>query len=348
MNKRRRPAKRWLRNLLILLLAGLAVHLLLPQIATLEHSIQVIKGMTWWAVALAGVAQVVSYLGSGLLLTATAAMTGGRLSPVRGALITAASNSVGLIAAGVVGSGAATARWIRKGGATREGAVLALWLPGLAGNGILLLVAVLGLFYLLVAHDLTTPQLLGFGLMLLILSLLAAMIAWGARRRLQLGSLAVRLAGRWAALRRRAFDPAPTQSAVARLFDGLDTLRSGGWHGPALGAAANIAFDMLTLYLVFVAAGHRISPEVLLAGYGLPLLLGKIPLLPGGVGVVESSMASLYASLGVPKEVAVVVVLTYRFVSFWLPSLLGFALVPYFQRSAGGSAGEPTLRQSSV
>jgi uncharacterized protein (TIRG00374 family) len=348
LNKPDRPAKRWLRNLLTLLLVGLAVHLVLPQIATLEHSIQVVKGMTWWAVALAAVAQVVSYLGSGLLLTAIAAMTGGRLSHVRGALITAASNSVGLIAAGMVGSGAATARWIRKGGATREGALLALWLPGLAGDGILLLVAVLGLFYLLVVHDLTTLQALGFGLILLILSLLVAVIAWGAHQRLQLGSLAVRLAGRWAALRRRAFDPVLIQSSVARLFDGLDTLRSGGWRGPALGAATNIAFDMLTLYLVFVAAGHRISPEVLVAGYGLPLLLGKVPLLPGGVGIVESGMASLYTSLGVPKEVAVVVVLIYRLLSFWLPSLLGFALVPYFQRSAGGPAHEPTLRQDSL
>ena len=34
------------RTLLFLVLLGLAVHLLLPQIATLEHSLQVIKGMT--------------------------------------------------------------------------------------------------------------------------------------------------------------------------------------------------------------------------------------------------------------------------------------------------------------
>jgi uncharacterized membrane protein YbhN (UPF0104 family) len=68
MNEPPRPAGRWLRNLLTLLL-GLAVHLILPQIATLEHSLQVIQSMTWWAVALAAGAQVLSYLGSGVLLT---------------------------------------------------------------------------------------------------------------------------------------------------------------------------------------------------------------------------------------------------------------------------------------
>jgi uncharacterized protein (TIRG00374 family) len=98
---------------------------------------------------------------------------------------------------------------------------------------------------------------------------------------------------------------------------------------------------MLTLYLVFVAAGHRVSPAVLLAGYGLPLLLGKAPLLPGGVGIVESTMTALYTGLGVPNAVVVVVVLIYRFFSFWLPSLLGFPLVPYLQHVAVGLKDEP-------
>jgi uncharacterized protein (TIRG00374 family) len=342
MNESPRPARHWLRNLFTLLLLGLAVHLVLPQIATLKHSLLVIKGMTWWAVALAAGAQVVSYLGSGVLLTAIAAMTGGRLSVVRGTLITAASNSVGLVAGGVVGSGVVTARWVHRSGASSEGALLALWLPGLVGDGVLLLVAILGLLYLLLVHQLTALQALSFGLILLLLSLLVAGIAWAVHRRPQVANLAARLAGRWAALRHRAFDPARIQASVARLFDGWDRLGQRGWLGPALGAAINIAFDMLTLYLVFVAAGHQVSPEVLLAGYGLPLLLGKVPLLPGGVGIVESGMAALYTSLGVPKEVAVVVVLIYRLLSFWFPSLLGFTLVPYLQHAASGFEAKPT------
>jgi uncharacterized membrane protein YbhN (UPF0104 family) len=91
MNGSPRPARRWLRDLLALLLLGLAVHLILPQIATLEHSLQVIQGMAWWAVGLAAGAQVLSYLGSGVLLQAIVAMTGDRLSVVRSTLITTAS-----------------------------------------------------------------------------------------------------------------------------------------------------------------------------------------------------------------------------------------------------------------
>jgi uncharacterized membrane protein YbhN (UPF0104 family) len=37
----------------------------------------------------------------------------------------------------------------------------------------------------------------------------------------------------------------------------------------------------------------------------------------------------------------VVVILIYRFFSFWLPSLLGFPLIPYLQHAASGCEGEP-------
>lgn len=67
-------------------------------------------------------------------------------------------------------------------------------------------------------------------------------------------------------------------------------------------------------------------------GYGLPRLLAKFAIiLPGGVGLVEGGMAALYHSLGVPELVTVIVVLAYRMMSFWLPMLIGFPLIPYLQ-----------------
>ena len=95
-----------------------------------------------------------------------------------------------------------------------------------------------------------------------------------------------------------------------------------------------MAFDVLTLYFLFVAAGNNISLGVLLAGYGLPLLLGKVAfIIPGGVGVVESSMAVLYNGLGIPAATTAVVVLGYRLISFWVPSLAGFPIAAYLHRS---------------
>jgi uncharacterized membrane protein YbhN (UPF0104 family) len=316
----------------LLLVLGLAVHLILPQITTLERSLQVLKDMKLWAVALAVAMQALSYAGSGVLLRAIVATVGGRLSVVRGTLITTAAYSIGLVAGGMVGNAAATYRWLRGSGVDAEGALLAGWLPALLYDAALVVVAVFGLLYLLVVHQLTTFQVITFASVLLLLALIASIGLWGVGHRPQLTALAVWVAGRWAGLRRRPYDPTATQAATDRLFHAWDVLRAGGWRGPALGAALNTGFDMLTLYCLFVAAGHAVSPGVLLAGYGLPLLLGKMPVLPGGLGIVESTMAALYDGLGVPDGVTVVVILVYRFLSFWLPTLLGFPLVPFLQR----------------
>jgi uncharacterized protein (TIRG00374 family) len=64
---------------------------------------------------------------------------------------------------------------------------------------------------------------------------------------------------------------------------------------------------------------------VLFAGYGLPLLLAKMAfIVPGGVGVIETSMAALFTSQGVPGDIALVVILGYRLLSFWIPIMIGF------------------------
>jgi uncharacterized protein (TIRG00374 family) len=332
-----RPKVRLARYLVPLVLLGLGVHILLPQIATMEHSLQVIRGMRLWAVALAVLAQILAYLGNGYLLGTLVAVTGEQLSVLRGTVIFTAAASVGLSGGGLPGSVATTYRWTRGSGINTEGATLAGWLPMLFTNATLIVAGIFGLIHLLIAHELSIWQAIGFGLMLLLLLLVASAAAWGVHHRSQLTALAVRLGQRWAALRRRPYDPGPTEAAVARWFSAWNALRNGGWRGPVIGATLNTAFDMLTLYFLFIAVGHPVSLGILLSGYGLPLLLGRVSFLPGGVGLVEGTMAALYDGLGVPSGVTVVVVLIYRFFSFWLPLLIGFPLILYLQHVAGNT-----------
>jgi uncharacterized protein (TIRG00374 family) len=335
-----RPVARAVRYLLPLALLGLAVHVLLPQIATFEHSLQVLKGMALWAIALAVVTQALSYAGSGYLLKTLVAVAGQRLSVMRGTAIFTAASTMGLVAGGPVSNIAATFRWMRGSGVSAEGAVLASSLPTVFYDSAMAAAGIFGLVHLLILHELSPLQAVGFGLTLLALSFIAGVAIWGARHRTRLTALAVRLAGRWAKLRRRSYDPATTETAIERWFSAWVVLRAGGWRGPMLGAVLNVVFDMLTLYFLFAAAGHAVSPGVLLAGYGLPLLLGKVSFLPGGVGIVEATMAALYNGLGVPSGVTVVVILIYRFLSFWLPLLVGLPLIPYFQHVARDVKGD--------
>ena len=107
-----------------------------------------------------------------------------------------------------------------------------------------------------------------------------------------------------------------------------------------------MSFDILTLASLFWAAGYRIRLAVLVAGYGIPQLLGKLTVVLGGVGVVETSMVGLYTLLGTPKPSAVVIVLAYRLFSFWIPTLVGIALIPYLEHWTGYSDGSTDAVES--
>lgn len=218
---------RLVRNLLILLVLSLAVHLILPQIATLEHSLQVIRNMKLWAMALAVAMQALSYGGSGFLRRASVGVVGQRLSVLRDTLITTAAYSIGLVAGGMVGNAAATYRWLHNSGVSAEGALLTGWLPGLLYDTALVMVSIFGLLYPLVVHQLTSLQVIAFASVLLLLGLIAVAVLWGVGHRLQLTALTVRVVGRWAGLRHRPYDPATTQAATERLFHAWDVLRAG-------------------------------------------------------------------------------------------------------------------------
>ena len=132
---------------------------------------------------------------------------------------------------------------------------------------------------------------------------------------------------------KKPFDEEKSGQQVDEIFAMWDLFMQKGWRKPLLTTFMIYGFDLLALYFLFLAANQPISPRILLIGYGLPQLLGKAAfVIPGGVGVVEGTMISLYQQLGVSNPVAVVVVLSYRFLTFLLPAIIGFLLVVVLQR----------------
>jgi uncharacterized protein (TIRG00374 family) len=57
--------------------------------------------------------------------------------------------------------------------------------------------------------------------------------------------------------------------------------------------------------------------------------LGNLLPLPGGLGGVEGGMIGAFAAFGVDFDLSVLVVLSYRGISFWLPTVPG--AIAYFQ-----------------
>ena len=289
------------------------------------------KHMILWAVAIALAAQVLSYLGNGYLLKTIVALVGQIMSILSCTLIVAAASSIGLVAGGLFGNAAATYRWVHSRGVSTEGAILAGWLPTMFNNIALIIVSSVGMLYLLIMHRLSIWLAISFCIIMMIFSLIIGFSIWGIHNRLKITRLLIWIANFWTSFRRRPLDRSGIYVTMKQLFGAYEVLKVGGWRGPCLGAFLNIAFDMLTLYFLFISAGHAVGPGILLLGYGLPQLLGKVTFLPGGLGVVEGSMAAMYTSLGVPDPISVIVILSYRVISFWLPSAMGFLIIPYLK-----------------
>ena len=95
-----------------------------------------------------------------------------------------------------------------------------------------------------------------------------------------------------------------------------------------LGAPAWWGFDIAVLWAMFNAFGSAPPFTVIIMAYFIGTLGNLLPL-PGGLGGVEGGMIGAFAAFGVGFNLSVLAVLSYRAISFWLPTLPG--VVAYFQ-----------------
>jgi putative heme transporter len=95
-----------------------------------------------------------------------------------------------------------------------------------------------------------------------------------------------------------------------------------------LGALAWWGFDVSVLWATFHAFGSPPPFTVIWMAYFIGMLGNLLPL-PGGLGGVEGGMIGAFAAFGVDFNLAVLAVLSYRAISFWLPTLPG--AIAYFQ-----------------
>src|SRR5205807_6635296 len=71
------------------------------------------------------------------------------------------------------------------------------------------------------------------------------------------------------------------------------------------------------------AFGHLATPYGLLVAYGLANVLAVVPITPGGLGIVEGVLVPTLVGFGSPRGIAILGVITYRLVNFWLPIPVG-------------------------
>ncbi len=109
---------------------------------------------------------------------------------------------------------------------------------------------------------------------------------------------------------------------------------------PTLWIIADWVFTLLILYGAFVAVHHRIPMTFVVVGFAVGIILSLVSFVPGGLGVMEGSMAAIFSSLSVPFETAVVAVLIFRVAYYVLPMVIS---VFFFRRMLGAPRQMPNL-----
>jgi uncharacterized protein (TIRG00374 family) len=84
-------------------------------------------------------------------------------------------------------------------------------------------------------------------------------------------------------------------------------------------------FDYLSLLAALAAVGAHPNPSLVLLAFVTVLVLGMIPITPGGLGFVEAGLTATLALAGIGATEAVVAAAAYRLAAFWLPLPAGLA-----------------------
>jgi uncharacterized protein (TIRG00374 family) len=129
----------------------------------------------------------------------------------------------------------------------------------------------------------------------------------------------------------------PITGLPERLTRERDTVRASlgaRWGQAILRSAGNVVFDYLALLAALVASGSRPKASLVLLAYVASVVLGMIPLTPGGLGFVEAGLATMLVLAGVPAPAATLATLSYRLVSYWLPIAVGPVAYGLYRRRA--------------
>src|SRR5437773_247191 len=106
------------------------------------------------------------------------------------------------------------------------------------------------------------------------------------------------------------------------------------WGQAILRSVGNVLFDYLALLAALVASGARPKASLVLLAYVSAVVLGLIPITPGGLGLVEAGLAATLVLAGVPAAQATLATLAYRLASYWLPIAVGPIAYGLYKRRA--------------
>ncbi|MEW6742886.1 MAG: flippase-like domain-containing protein [Planctomycetota bacterium] len=216
----------------------------------------------------------------------------------------------------------------------------ALTVTGLAtasSNVALCVIAGAGLFLVVASGSVSgweaTVAMAGIGIVL-VASFLALVMLFNPRWRRRIAEWASHLLN---ALRHRFLKkPSPTALTTDRFFEELDESLS-RVRAPVQSLIPVILLSLcdwgasvVCLGCCFLAVGVPVAPGILVAAYSVGTLASLVAFLPGGLGVLEGSMAAIFTHFGVNLETAISAILLFRVAYYFVPSAFCFV---FFHRA---------------
>ena len=153
----------------LLAFVAFAIHYLLPRLATVEGSLDLVRSLRVLPLLLALVAEALSYVANGWLLWTTITFSKERVSLRRCVAIVTAASTVSLVAAGVIGYAASVYEWTRRSGVRRETATLAAAVPSAFDGAALVLVGAISAAILMLRGRMETWALRSVSIVMLML-----------------------------------------------------------------------------------------------------------------------------------------------------------------------------------
>jgi len=310
----------------MVIVAGVAIYLLVPRLGGLSRDAAALRDANLW-LALLGIAVETASIAAYVTLYRS--------------LLRAEHADVPWLAAGrgvmsaflishVLPGGAAAGTVMNVRTMEREGVPprrtgLALVLAVILSDIALALIFLAGIVYSLAKQHLPAGYIAAAVVVLPIGAILIGVIFLLAFRR-ELGARVVHRITRILHRFIHRIDPDSLANSAAELADEARAALSGKRFLAAMGLAlANWLLDIFVLYLFFLALGHHQHFGALLVAYAIANLAAAIPLTPAGLGFVEATLIGVSVAFGAPRQIAVVAVLGYRLVNFWLPLPVGLA-----------------------
>jgi uncharacterized protein (TIRG00374 family) len=319
-------------RVLLITLAGLSLYIFAPSLIDVYSSWdEVVTLQPLWLVAILGF-QVASF-SCMWFLQRLALRTHDWFSVITSQL---AGNAFSRVVPGGAAAGVAMQmRMLTRAGVETTTAASSLTAVSLLTTGIVFALPVLALPAMIAGTPVRGPLLmavlLGFGVFIL----LAAAGVWLFQSDRPLVTIGRAIQGVRNKVRRHE---EPVTDLPDRLLDERVLVRQtiGQRRVDALLAAVGRSmFDYLALLAALAAVGATPNPSLVLLAFVTALVLGMIPITPGGLGFVEAGLTATLTLAGIGATDAVIATATYRFAAFWLPLPAGLVAYLLFRFRIG-------------